>query len=299
MSMQLIVKRADQPQPGFVRREILWGFILAFALFGVNVQGYAQPADQGQPVQASSTPATTSQVAPSTPPPIGIVEKLGETLPLNLEVYDERGYRVALKDVIKHPTVLTFVYFRCPFICGPLLTDLSRVVEKMDLEPNRDYQIVTISFDDREKPDIAAQKKADYLGALKRKIDPDGWRFFTADSATIQQLTGAAGFYFKREGENFIHAGALIIVSPEGKITRYINGIQYLPFDVKMAVMEAAEGRTGPTIAKLLKFCYRYDTDARTYTMNITRVSGIVVVLMAVLFVVVFILRPRKKTAER
>ena len=113
------------------------------------------------------------------------------------------------------------------------------------------------------------------------------------------RLTDAAGFYFQREGNDFVHAGALIVVSPEGKIARYINGIQYLPFDVKMAVMEAAEGRTGPTIAKLLKYCYRYDEESKSYTMNIPRVGGIVVVLAVAVFVVVFIVRPRKRTGER
>lgn len=243
------------------------------------------------PVQASDGAAPR--------PPIGIVEKLGDTLPMDAGLVDEQGYPVPLRQVIQRPTIITFVYYRCPGICSPLLTELSRVVDKMDLEIGKDYQIVTLSFDPREKPPLAAEKKASYLGALKKKIDPAGWRFFTADSATIMRLTDAAGFYFQREGNDFVHAGALIVVSPEGKIARYINGIQYLPFDVKMAVMEAAEGRTGPTIAKLLKYCYRYDEESKSYTMNITRVGGIVVVLAVAVFVVVFIVRPRKRTGER
>jgi len=261
---------------------------------GVVTRTTGQDAPGGAPGQTEAPAQTTPR-----PPEIGIVEKLGNTLPMNLEVYDERGYRVKLNDVVKLPTVLTFVYLRCPSICSPLLTEVSRVVEKMDLEPNRDYQIVSFSFDHREKPELAAQKKESYLNAMKRKIDPNGWRFLTADSATIRQLTDAAGFYFKRDGEDFVHAAALIVISPEGKIARYMNGIDYLPFDVKMAIMEAAEGRTGPTIAKMLKFCYRYDPEAKTYTMNITRVSGMVIVVLVAVFMLVFVLRPRKKTAER
>lgn len=237
--------------------------------------------------------------APATHPPIGIVEKLGNTLPLGSTLYDEKGYPVQLRDIVNKPTVVTFVYYRCPGICSPLLTELARTVDKMDLEIGRDYQIVTVSFDHREKPPLAGEKKTSYLAALKRPIDPAGWRWFTADSATIMQLTDAAGFYFRAEGNDYAHAGALIIISPEGKVTRYINGIQYLPFDVKMAVMEAAEGRTGPTIAKLIKYCYRYDPDAQSYTMNITRVGGIVVVALVAVFVVVFIVRPKKRTGER
>jgi protein SCO1/2 len=235
----------------------------------------------------------------TTHPPVGILEKLGQTLPLGVTLYDENGYPVVLKDVVRHPTIFTFVYYRCPGICSPLLTELSRMVDKVDLEIGKDYQIVTISFDYREKPPLAGEKKTSYMSSLKHPIDPAGWRFFTADSATIMQLTDAAGFYFMRSGNDYVHAGALIVTSPEGKITRYINGVQYLPFDIKMAVMEAAEGRTGPTIAKLLQYCYRYDPDSQSYTMNITRVGGIVVVVAVMVFVLVFIVLPKKRKSER
>ena len=245
------------------------------------------------PLQSAQDSVTASH------PPVGIVEQLGQTLPLDVTLYDENGYPVVLKDVIRHPTIFTFVYYRCPGICSPLLTELSRMVDKVDLEIGKDYQIVTISFDHREKPPLAGEKKTSYLGVLKHPIDPAGWRWFTADSATIRQLTDAAGFYFMRDGNDFVHAGALIVASPEGKITRYINGVQYLPFDIKMAVMEAAEGRTGPTIAKLLKYCYRYDPDSQTYTMNITRVGGVVVVGAVLIFVLVFIVLPKKRKGER
>jgi protein SCO1 len=232
-------------------------------------------------------------------PEIGIEEHLGTTLPLDAELYDESGAITTLRSVITKPTILTFVYFRCPGICSPLLTELSRIVDQMDLEPGVDYQIVTISFDHRETPDLAASKKESYLAAIKRHVDPSAWRWFTGDSATIDRLTDSAGFYFKRDGENFIHAGTLIVLSPAGKVTRYILGIQYLPFDVKMAIIEAAEGKTGPTIAKLLKFCFSYDPEGRRYSLNVTRIGGIVVVVLVLVFVSIFIIRPKKKIAER
>ena len=117
-------------------------------------------------------------------------------------------------------------------------------------------------------------------------------------AATIRRVTRAAGFAFKRDGEDFVHAGALIIVSPEGKITRYINGIAYLPFDIKMAIMEASDGRTGPTIAKVLAFCYRYDPERQTYAFNITRVGLVVILLLAGVFAAVFLVRPKRKEIE-
>jgi protein SCO1 len=238
--------------------------------------------------------AQTARVKPE----VGIEEHLGTTVPLDAEFYDEHGYLTPLRSVIDKPTVLMFVYFRCPGICSPLLTEVSRIVDKLDLELGKDYQLVTISFDHRENSEMAAAKKESYLSAMKHKVNPAGWRWFAGDSATIQRVTDSAGFYFKRDGNDFIHAGVLIIVSPTGKITRYLNGIQFLPFDVKMAVAEASEGRTGPTISKLLTFCYSYDPEGRTYALNVTRVAGLVILILVGAFVGLFVIRPKKKTVE-
>jgi len=228
-------------------------------------------------------------------PEVGIVERLGETVPLGLEFYDEEGHLVTLGEVITKPTIVTFVYYRCPGICSPLLTELSAIVEKMDLEPGIDYQILTLSFDHRETPDLAASKKESYLTVMDRTVDPNAWRFFTGDSEAVNAFTDAAGFYFKPEGNDFVHAGALIVLSAEGKITRYINGIRYLPFDVKMAVIEASEGKTGPTVARLLRFCYSYDPEAKRYAFDITRVGAVAILLFVGVFVVVFLVKPKKK----
>lgn len=232
------------------------------------------------------------------PPPIGIEEKLGQTIPLDEEFYDESGNLVSLKQVINKPTIVTFVYYRCPGICSPLLTEVSRIVEKLDLEPGKDYQILTLSFDPGEKPDVAAAKKENYLSSIVRPVKPDAWRFFTGDSANIRRLTDAAGFYYKRDGANWIHAGALVFLSPEGKITRYLNGIQFLPFDVKMAVLEASSGRVGLTVSRLLRFCYSYDPEGKKYALDVTRIAMTATLLGVAVFVVVFIVRPRKHVAR-
>ena len=234
-----------------------------------------------------------------TRPKIGIEEKLGQTIPLDQELYDETGHLVTLKSLINKPTIITFVYFRCPGICTPLLNELTKIVDKTDLVLGKDYQILTISFDCRETPDMAAGKKDNYLQLLKKPADPNGWRFLTGDSLTIERVTDGAGFYFTRSGKDFVHAGALIVVSPQGKITRYINGIKYLPFDVKMAVYEATTGKVGPTIANVLTFCFSYNPEGHTYSLNFMRISFVVTLGFVGVFVIVFIVRPRKKQQER
>ncbi len=228
------------------------------------------------------------------PPETGIVEKLGSSLPMDVELYDESGNLVTLGSVLNKPTIVTFVYYECPGICTPLLTDVAKVVDKMSLVPAKDYQILTISFDSRETPEMAASKKESYLSELKRPIDAAGWRFFTGDSANIYRLTAAAGFYFKRDREMWIHPTALIAVSPQGKITRYLYGINQLPMDVKLAIMEASTGKTGPTIAKVLNFCFAYDPVGKHYVFDIVRISGLVMVVIIGFFIYFFLIRPRK-----
>jgi protein SCO1/2 len=224
----------------------------------------------------------------------GVEERLGTMAPLDLEFRDEKGYLVSLRDIVKKPVILTLVYYRCPGICSPLLTEMTKIVDRMDLVPGVDYQIVTISFDHRDMPDLAEEKKENYLAAMEKNIDPQAWRFLTGDSTTIRMLTDAVGFYFYQEGKDFVHSGTLIMLSPEGKVTRYLPGIRHLPFDVKMAVMEAGEGRVGPTIAKILSMCYSYDPEGRTYTTDIVRIASFVVMGLVVGVVLVFSLRRKK-----
>jgi protein SCO1 len=233
--------------------------------------------------------------AQQTPAPVGISEKLGQFIPLDVELYDESGNLIQLKSIVSKPTIFMFVYYECPGICSPLLNEVAKIVEKMDLELGIDYQIVTLSFDAAEGPELATEKKDNYLSLLHRKVDPKSWHFLTGDSVNIHRLTDGAGFYFQKNGRDWIHAAALIVVSPQGKIARYLNGIQHLPFDVKMALMEASEGKTGPTIAKVLTFCFTYDPEGKRYAFDVVRVSGVIVIGLAAVFVVVFIVRKPKK----
>jgi protein SCO1/2 len=229
-------------------------------------------------------------------PPIGIVEKLGQSIPMDIELYDESGNLVQLKSIINKPTIITFVYYECPGICSPLLTEITKIVDKMDLELGKDYQILTLSFDHTERPELAHEKKDNYLTEIKKTVDPNGWRFFTGDSLNIHRFTDAAGFYFQRSGRDWIHAATLIAISPQGKVTRYLYGIHQLPLDVKLAVIEASEGKTGTTISKVLNFCYAYDPEGKHYTFNIVRISGLVIVGSIAVFMFVFIVKPKRKS---
>lgn len=227
---------------------------------------------------------------------IGVVEKLDQYIPMDAMLIDEHGDTVIIGDLIDKPTILNFVYFRCPGICSPLMDGLADAMDGNDLVLGEDYQALTISFDFREGTFLAVKKKNNYLNLMEKKEQAEkGWLFFTSDSTNISNLTEATGFRYKPTGNDFIHAATLIIVDPTGKITRYLNGIYFLPFELKMSLLEAAQGKSGPTINRVLQFCYSYDPDGQRYVMNVTKVAGTLIIFMGlILFVVLVFVRKRK-----
>lgn len=229
-------------------------------------------------------------------PEVGIVEKLGNQMPLELSFMTSEGKKVQLKDLINKPTVLSFVYYHCPGICSPLLGGLVDVVDKTDLIPGVDYQLITIGFDHRETYDKAAKWKDQHLKLLEKKIDPKAWIFTTGDSLSIRKATNTAGFYFKFDGKNdYMHGAAIFILTPTGKISNYMFGTEFNPVNLKTALQEAKAEKELPTIAKVLSFCYSYDVKSRRYVLNITSVVGILMLLSAGIFLTVLVAKKKNK----
>jgi protein SCO1/2 len=227
---------------------------------------------------------------------VGIDEKLGQTIPMNLTLIDEYGKPVKLSELTKgKPFALTLVYYRCPGLCSPLLTGFTKTVDLTDLIPGKDYQIITVSFDPTETYLTGSEKKKNYLAQLKNKqLNNEDWRFLTADSATIAQLTDAVGFRYIKKDDQYIHSGVLTLLSREGKITRYLYGIDFLPMDFKLGIIEASEGRVGTTISKVVSLCYSYDAEGKRYVLNVTRIAGGGMLLVLGTFVVVLIVKKKK-----
>ena len=226
---------------------------------------------------------------------IGIDEKLGQLIPLDLTFHDENGNAIRLKQLIHSPTILAPVYYSCPNVCSFLLFNLAGVINKVDSEPGKEYQVLTFSFDETEKPDLALEKKKMYLKMIEKPFPEDTWRFLTGDKENIHQLTDAIGFHFKRQGQDFLHPVSLVILSPDGKITRYIYGTEFLPFDIKMALLEASEGKVGPTLSKVLRFCFSYDPKGRKYVFNTLKVTGIVTLLFALSLILFLVFKGKRK----
>ncbi|MBI4913923.1 MAG: SCO family protein [Acidobacteria bacterium] len=226
---------------------------------------------------------------------VGVEERLGAQVPLDLVLKAEDGSPVRLGQLLGKPTILTLNYFRCAGICTPLLNGVVEVVDRTQAVPGTEFQVLTVSFDGRDTPEIAAQKRANYLAEIKRPMPAGAWRFLTGPDADTRALADAVGFKFKREGEDFIHAGVIVFLSPNGRVTRYMYGTTFLPADLQMAVGEAARGEASPTITKLLKICFNQDPAGRGYVFSATKAGAIVVVLLALGYVV-YLVRPRRRT---
>jgi protein SCO1/2 len=230
---------------------------------------------------------------------VGVIEKLDQYIPMDAMLVDENGDTVLIGDLIDKPTILNFVYYRCPGICSPLMDGLADAMDGNDLVLGEDYQALTISFDPREQTFLAVRKKNNYLNLMEKKEQAqNGWLFFTSDSASIVRLTEAAGFRYKPTGNDFIHSATLIILDPEGKITRYMNGIYFLPFELKMSLLEASQGKSGPTINRVLQYCYSYDPDGQKYVLNITKVTATLILFFAVVLLAVLFMFKKRKTAK-
>ena len=233
-------------------------------------------------------------------PEIGIAEHLDEYLPKDIYLIDENNQRICLTDLIDKPTIINWVYFRCPGICSPLMEGLAKVMDASDLVPGVDYQVLTISFDPRETIDLGIKKKANYLNLVtKKETIGKGWKFFVSDSANIAKGTNATGFKYKSTGKDFAHAASICVVSPKGKITRYLNGIYFLPFDFNMAIIESSKGMSAPTISRIMLYCFAYDPVGQAYVLNVTKISGTLILFVAVLFFLVLIFKPKRKELNK
>jgi protein SCO1 len=227
---------------------------------------------------------------------VGVDEKLGQTVPLDLMLVDEEGERVSLRSLVDRPVLLTLNYFRCAGLCTPLLNGVTEMLQHTDQIPGKDFKVLTVSFDPRDNAELAGLKKQNYVKQLGPAFPPDAWRFLTGDPVTTKRLADAVGFRFAKRGEDFVHAGVVVVLSPTGKVARYLYGVTFLPFDVKMAVAEASQGRTGPTIARFLKFCYSYDPSGRRYFLDITRVSALFTVALAAGFGIALAVQRKRRT---
>ena len=227
--------------------------------------------------------------------PVGVDEHLGARIPLDITFRDESGAPVRFGDLVKGPTIILPVYYRCSNVCFTLQGHLANALQNLERRPLDDYRVISVSFDEEETPEMAARSKHAYLSAMKKPFPEDGWRFLTGDSASIRRLTDALGYGFQRQRHEFAHPVVSIVVAGDGMIVRYLYGVSILPKDLALALVEAKSGITGGSIRTLMDYCFSYDPAGRTYVFNLLRVSATVVILCTGGFLAFLLLTGRRR----
>jgi protein SCO1/2 len=230
---------------------------------------------------------------------VGIDQNLNAQLPLELKFKDENGQVVRLGQYFREkPVVLALVYYQCPGLCDLILNGLSHTMEQISLNVGSDYEVVTVSFNPKETWQLANAKKANYVEKYNRSGAKDGWHFLTGDEASIKSLADTVGFHYKYDPVNnqFAHASAIYVITPEGKTARYFYGIEYKPRDFRLGLVEASANKIGTPADQVLLFCYHYDPTTGKYGMAITQVTralGTATVLLLGGFVFIMLRRER------
>ena len=212
---------------------------------------------------------------------VGITEHLDAKLPLDLEFRDEDGLSVTLGSFFdgERPVILTLNYYRCPMLCGLMLNGLVDGLDEMEWTPGQEFEIVTVSINPLETPALAKEKKQNYIKRYGRPSAMTGWHFLTGNEPEIDRLAETVGFRFVYDPveQQYAHAAAIFVCTPDGRVARYLYGIEYPPKRLKLGLLEASEGKIGSTLDQLILYCYHYDPSNRRYSpvaMNIMRVGG-------------------------
>jgi protein SCO1/2 len=254
---------------------------------GVPAASAEAAAGAGQDEARQDAPSAAQSSPRGIPKGVGIDEQLGQTVQKDAVFLDETGEQVRIGDFLdgETPVILNFVYHDCPMLCNLLLEGFSKTLRDMKFTPGQEFDIVTVSFSPTETPDLAASQKEKYLAALGRPAAADGWHFLTGTEEEIGRLAESTGFEFRwiESRQQYAHPAALIFLSGNGKITRYIHGMTFQPNDVRRAIVEASDGKVGSAVDQVFLFCYQYDPGANSYVLhatNLMKLGGLLTLLV-------------------
>ncbi len=272
-------------------RKVSGAFVLALALHSGGL--------------GASAPGAPPAEAPLPAPPlkdIGFDQKIGDSVPLDLAFRDEAGKTVHLRDYLgRRPVVLSLVYFDCPMLCGMTTDGLVRSLRALRLSVGTDFDVLSVSFDPRETPEMASAKKGPVMRQYGRQGGAEGWHFLTGDKASVDALTRSVGFRYVWDAEQkqFAHATGILLLTPQGRIARYFFGIEYPAKDLRLGLIEASEERLGNVVDQLLLLCYHYDPKVGRYTATVQNLvrGGAALTLAAVVGLVLTLLRREKRAA--
>ncbi len=263
-----------------------FGFLVAIVLMVASAASYAVVENE---------PGSRMEPLPDELEGVGITEKLEAPVPLGLEFKDENDRTVKLEQYFegKKPVILTLVYYRCPMLCGLVLNGLLESMREISLNPGEDYEIVTVSIDPLETPNLAKIKKQTYLKELGNPEAAKGWHFLSGKEAKIRTLADSVGFGYKwiERRKEYAHGATIIILTPDGRVSRYLGGIEYDPQTLRLSLVEASEGQIGTAFDQFFLSCFHYDADAGSYSvaaLGVMRIGGSLVALSLGIMLFIF-----------
>jgi len=248
-------------------------------------------------------PGLPASAVPKALREIGFDQHLDESLPLDISFADEQSRPVRLRDYFGvRPVVLALVYYDCPMLCTQVLNSLTSALATLSLDAGKDFDVVIVSFDPREKPSLAAAKKRSYLERYKRPGADAGWHFLTGEKASIDRLTSAVGFRYVWDDtlKQFAHPTGIVVLTPDGRLARYLFGVEYWPRDLRFALIDASAGKIGSPVEQVLLYCYHYNPETGRYgfiVMRAVRLAAAATVLALGAFITVMIRRDRRGAA--
>jgi protein SCO1 len=269
--------------------------------FGQRVEHYNSPLYSSKPYDPNRV---TDSGLPKPLKEVGIQQKLNDQIPLDVEFKNEDEQTVKLGDYFgKRPVVLALVYYECPMLCSEVLNGLTGSIKGLNFNVGKEFDVLAISFDAREndKPGLAKNKKESYLKRYAREGTENGWHFLTGTEDSIEKITKAVGFGFTwdEQTQQFAHAGAIMILTPDGKLSKYLYGVDYAPKDVKLAVMESSENKIGSPVDQMMLYCFHYNPATGKYGLAIYRVLRVLgVVTLFGLGAMIFVFWRRSKNKE-
>jgi protein SCO1/2 len=252
-------------------------------LLGLSVTAFAQPS---QPTAIRN---------------VGFDQKLGDVVPMDAQFNDENGNPVHLADLVHgRPVILTLVYFQCPMLCNLTLNGMSRAFNAMNDVVGQQFDVITISFDPSETPEMATEKKVNYLRSYRRPTAEANWHFLTGSQDSIHRVADAIGFRYAwdEQSKTFAHAAGIVVLTPDGKISRYFFGVEFEPQPMEQAIADAAAGATGPKEPQILFYCFSFDQASGRYGLIISRalrVGGVVTLLALAGFISLNLIRDRRR----
>jgi protein SCO1/2 len=247
-------------------------------------------------------PGSPSELVPDILAKVGIDQKLDSQVPLDLAFRDETGKTVTLADYFgKKPVVLSLVYYECPMLCTQVLNGAVAAFKVLNFTIGDEYDVITVSFNPKEAAGLAAQKKDTYIAKYGRKEAAPGWHFLVGDQASIDALAESVGFRytFDEATQQYVHASALMVLTPEGRVSKYFYGIEFPPKDLRLGLIEASNGKIGNAVDQVLLYCFHYDPHSGKYSMivmNVLRLAAAATIMLVGGFMVVMWGRDRRKT---